>query len=166
MKKLLAVLMIAALAVTMVAGSCWAKGAPNNHENNHERMQKPAPLDLQLTDAQKEKIEKLSKEFEKDNIDFRYDMKKSKENLHKAWAERPLDSKKINAASEADNNIRIKSIERREKFAKDFRAILTAEQIKKLDAFKEEQKNKKDERMQKNPYRAPKAPEAPQPPVK
>lgn len=138
MKKLLSiiavtVLLIGSMAFTTLAfgpgnGACYWKGAGFGMRGLNS---------LNLTSDQQQKIMAIRQEFERDTFSLRQEMRKKRQDLQKLWSADSLNQAAIDAKTKEMNALRIQMIQKSRDMFNKIKAILTPEQLKQLEAQKQ-----------------------------
>ena len=142
MKKSFAILMLVALLIGSLSlgvlaqgqGQGWGKNCgPNSGKGPGGGMGFQA-LDLSA-DQQKQMLE-IRQAFERDTLSLRTEMQKTNQELRKLWTAKPLDQKAIVAKNGVVTGLQVQMGTKAKEMQAKIKAVLTAEQLKKLDEQK------------------------------
>ena len=136
MKKTILITMMVALLVGTCAFAAWADpGTGPGHFGKEGRM--GIFRDLNLTLDQQQKIMTIRQDFEKDTLTIRNDMQKKNSELRQLWKANPLDQTAIDSKTKEINTIKIQMITKMRVMREKMKAVLTADQLKKINDFKQ-----------------------------
>lgn len=143
MKKTMLIIALVGLFMGTFTLSAWAKPGNGPDPGRFER-EFPARLSNQLglTLEQQQKILSIRQNFEKDTLNLRYDLRKNLLELKYLWAADSLDQKAIDARTKESNGLKIQMISKRKAFQNELKGVLTPDQLKKVNDFKQKRLNR------------------------
>ena len=95
---------------------------------------------LNLTVEQQQKIMTIRQDFEKDTLALRNDMQKKSSELRQLWKADPLNQTAIDSKTKEINTLKIQMVTKMRAMRDKMKGILTADQLKKVNDFKQNHK--------------------------
>jgi Spy/CpxP family protein refolding chaperone len=140
MKKLLSIIAVTVLLVGSLAFTTLAFGPGNGACPGGKGGFGMRELDsLNLTNDQQQKILTIRHEFEKDTLSLRQEMRKKRQELQQLWSADNLNQAAIDAKTKEMNALQIQMTQKSREMFNKIKAVLTAEQLKQLEARKQNQ---------------------------
>jgi Spy/CpxP family protein refolding chaperone len=130
-------ILLVTLVVTLILGTVSAALAFGPGAGPAGKRDGRGPFaQLKLSDEQQQKLLVIRQEFERAALPIRQDMQKKRQELRKLWSANPLDQQAIDAKTKEVTALRIQMVTKLRAMQEGMKAVLTPEQLKKLEDLK------------------------------